>query len=166
MRWLLVLSFLAFLAPVSSASADSTIGSCRFKGPKPKKGTSFGSMTTYHDGDLRKTGTRGRKSIYKSKGNVWVIFSRFHFHNIGIIVWRRRLVALRVNDTGIIGFLGYHADLGGAHHLLSTSALRAQSHSETDPSLALNCIRDGQNVVLLARQYVQYFRLPLEPLTV
>ena len=57
-------------------SADTTIGTCRFSGNKPVHGLTSGTMTIYHSGDLKRVGTRGKVTLWKGTGAVWVIFGR------------------------------------------------------------------------------------------
>ena len=60
----------------ASLLADTTIGTCRFSGKKPIHGLTSGTMTMYHSGDLKRVGTRGKVTLWKGSGAVWVIFGR------------------------------------------------------------------------------------------
>lgn len=72
----LMISFICILGYGVHLMADTQIGRCRFYGKKPSHGLTSGTMTIYHSGDLRRTGTRGKVNIWKGTGAVWVIFGR------------------------------------------------------------------------------------------
>ena len=66
-----------FLVP-STAHADMSIGTCRFKGSQPPRILSGGGIgKVYHQGDFKLTGSRGNVSIYKGTGPIWVIWEKF-----------------------------------------------------------------------------------------
>ena len=51
-----------------------SIGGIRFEGNRPSNCTSYGGMQVYHNGSVKKTGSRGGKSVWTGSGDVWVIF--------------------------------------------------------------------------------------------
>ena len=59
------------------ATADMTIGNCKFYGDKPSREISIGGMRVMHNGTGRVTRTVGKKRFFETKGgNIWVIFSK------------------------------------------------------------------------------------------
>ena len=60
---------------VTDAKADMTIGSCRFKGDKPRYTTSGGGIgDVHHQGEFKVVATRGSVYVYEGSGPIWVVW--------------------------------------------------------------------------------------------
>ena len=61
---------------VEPSTVGWSYGSCSFDGKRPSKSFSFGSLQIYHNGSVKKTGTRGTKQIWSGDGDVCVVYIR------------------------------------------------------------------------------------------
>jgi len=50
------------------------IGKCRFEGNRPSNCLNYGTLQVYHNGTVKKTGSRGGENVWKGSGDVWVIY--------------------------------------------------------------------------------------------
>jgi len=50
------------------------IGKCRFEGNRPSNCMNYGTLQVFHNGTVKKTGTRGSKNVWKGSGDVWIIY--------------------------------------------------------------------------------------------
>jgi len=55
---------------------STIIGKCRFEGRKPSNCLNYGTLQIYHNGTVKKTGTRGSKNVWAGSGDVWVIYNK------------------------------------------------------------------------------------------
>jgi hypothetical protein len=58
-----------------NSQSKMSIGRCTFEGKQPTTIVSTGTLTIYHNGSMKRTGTNGGVNIWSGNGDVWVIFS-------------------------------------------------------------------------------------------
>jgi hypothetical protein len=58
-----------------NSQTKMNIGRCTFEGKQPTTIVSTGSVTIYHNGTMKCTGTSGGVNVWTGNGDVWVIFS-------------------------------------------------------------------------------------------
>lgn len=70
------LLLLAFCGLLTSAMADWTYGTAKFKGDKPSSGMLVGTVSIWYNGSLNRTGIEGGVEIWEGTGDICVVFPK------------------------------------------------------------------------------------------
>lgn len=74
MKKVILLSVSIFLA--ISAFADWSYGTVNFRGSRPSRSCSIGTVQVWYDGSLRQTGSSGNTEFWEGTGDICVVFPK------------------------------------------------------------------------------------------